>query len=191
MPRQVRADVEKPLAEKLERAIQLLKLWAHQKSYVSCSRVKEKGRKVDDGSKDSNICCYHLKEKPILKLTREMGLTHCFTGLTAMESRKRAWMACQKGDEYYVKKQFITKIHPILYWQPQEVHQFIKDLGIPVNPVYEKYRIPRTGCQCCTCYMGWKEQLARINPKLYKIIQERYFGQCLIDSSAWRKPDDE
>jgi phosphoadenosine phosphosulfate reductase len=251
LPREVRAEVQKPLGEKLERARQLLKLWAFHSTYLSCSfgkdsmvllflalqvrkdipvvfvntgvdyretldfktevcrawnvnlielqpmmtffqvmdKVKKKGRKVDDGSKDTNICCYHLKEKPILKLTREMGFKYCFTGVTAMESRKRAWMACSKGQEYYVKKQEITKIHPLLYWQPQEVQQFIRDEGIPVNPVYEKYGIPRTGCQCCTCYMGWKEQLSRINPKLYKIIMERYFGQSLIDSSAWRLPD--
>lgn len=239
LPREVRAEVEKPLSEKLEKARQLLKLWLKMKSYVSCSfgkdsmvllflalefrkdvpvvfvntgvdyqetlafkteisrawnlnlievkpkityfqvmnRVKERGRKLDDGSKNSNICCYHLKEKPILHLTREMGFTHCFTGITAMESRKRAWTACSKGQEYYVKKHEITKIHPILYWQPEEVQQFIREEGIPVNPVYQKYGIPRTGCICCTCYRGWKEQLARVNPKLYKLIMGRYFDQ--------------
>ena len=239
LPREVRAEVEKPFPEKLEKARQLLRLWINQRAYVSCSfgkdsmallflalqirkdvpviyvntgvdfqetikfknrikelwdlnlielkpnitffqvmdRVKAKGKKLDDGSKHTNICCYHLKEKPLLLITRQMGFTHCFTGITAMESRKRAWTACTHGQEYYVKKQEITKIHPILYWHYTEVLQFIRDEGIPVNPVYEKYGIPRTGCMCCTCYRGWREQLARVNPKLYKIIMERYFDQ--------------
>lgn len=144
------------------------------------NRVKERGRKLDDGSKDTNICCYHLKEKPILHFTREHKFTHCFTGLTAMESRKRAWTACSKGQEYYVKKHEIWKIHPILYWTPDEVAAFIKSQGIPVNPVYEKYGLNRTGCMCCTCYRGWRDQLARVNPKLYKIIMERYFDQVIF-----------
>jgi phosphoadenosine phosphosulfate reductase len=239
LPREVRAEVEKPFSEKLEKARQLLRMWIHQKSYVSCSfgkdsmalvflaleqrkdvpviyvntgvdfretqafknevcrawnlnlielkpnitffqvmdRVKKRGSKLDDGSKSSNICCYHLKEKPLLQITREMGFTHCFTGITAMESRKRAWTACQKGQEYYVKKQEITKIHPLLYWQPWEVQDFIRDQGIPVNPIYAKYGLTRAGCVCCTCYRGWREQMARVNPKLYKIIMERYFDQ--------------
>lgn len=144
-------------------------------------RVKKRGRSLDDGSKNSNICCYHLKEKPLLHLTREKGFTHCFTGTTAIESRKRAWVALQKGNCYFVKKHEITKIHPILYWQPQEVLEFSREYMIPLNPVYEKYAIPRTGCQCCTCYLGWKEQLSRVNPKLYKIILERYFNQRILD----------
>lgn len=145
------------------------------------NRVKERRGVMDDGSKSSNICCYHLKEKPLLLLTRERGFTHCFTGITAIESRKRAWTAYSHGDYYYVKKQEIHKVHPILYWQPQEVLQFSKQHSIPVNPVYKKYGIPRTGCQCCTCYKGWREQLSRVNPKLYKIILERYFHQKVLD----------
>ena len=76
-----------------------------------------------------------------------------------------------------MKKSEITKVHPILYWKPGEVSQFIEERGIPVNPVYEKYGLVRTGCMCCTSYRGWRDQLSRINPKLYKIIMERYFNQ--------------
>lgn len=140
-------------------------------------KVKAKGNKVDDGSKQSNICCYHLKEKPLLQFQRLHGFTHCFTGITAMESRKRAYVACQLGQEYYTKKQEIWKIHPIIYWSPDEVMAFIKDRQIPVNPVYAKYGLHRTGCMCCTCHRRWREELGRVNPKLYKIIMERYFDQ--------------
>jgi 3'-phosphoadenosine 5'-phosphosulfate sulfotransferase (PAPS reductase)/FAD synthetase len=143
-------------------------------------RAKAKSGGIDDGSKASNICCYWLKEKPVLKFHREYGFTHCFTGITALESRKRAWTACQKGMEYYAKKNEIWKVHPIIYWSPSEVHAFIRTYEIPVNPIYEKYDLQRSGCVPCTCYRGWREQLARVNPKLYKIVMERYFNQQIL-----------
>jgi len=239
LPRQVRAEVRKPLHVKLKKARQLLKLYAHTKAYVSCSfgkdsmvvlflalqerkdipvvlcntgidyketlrfkdrivkewdlnyvelhpettyfkvmdRVKAQGKKLDDGSKKSNVCCYHLKEKPFRKFTRANDFLINFTGVTAQESRKRAWVACQKGQEYFVRSQSITKVHPILYWQPHEVENFIEEMGIPRNPVYEKYDLVRTGCICCTCYRGWREVLSRTHPKLYKMIMSRYFDQ--------------
>lgn len=242
LPRQVRAEVEKPFEEKLERARQLLNLWSHVNSYISCSfgkdsmiilflalqvrkdfpvvyvdtgvdfpetrvfkekirkewnlnlfevkpkitffdvmnRVKARGGRMDDGSKKSNICCYHLKEKPLLKFTRIQGFTHAITGITAMESRKRTWTACTKGMEYYAKKDKIWKVHPIMFWKPDEVFDFLEENRIPENPVYEKYGLDRTGCMCCTCYKGWREQLSRVNPKLYRIIMERYFNQKIL-----------
>ncbi len=169
--------------ERMEREwkLNLLELRPEVTFFQVMDRVKQRGRAVDDGAKNSNICCYHLKEKPILLLARRQSFTHCFTGVTAIESRKRAWIAFSHGQQYYVKKQEIIKIHPILYWRPQEIHQFIRDNGIPLNPVYERYGIARTGCQCCTCYKGWREQLSRVNPKLYKIILERYFDQKTLD----------
>lgn len=142
--------------EKIFRAwkLNLFELRPETTFFKIMDKVKVKGARMDDGSKKSNICCYHLKEKPLLHFTREHGFTHCITGVTAMESRHRAWAACSKGMEYYVKKQEIWKIHPITYWRPDEVQQFIRDQGIPVNPVYEKYGLDRTGCACCTCYRG-------------------------------------
>jgi phosphoadenosine phosphosulfate reductase len=144
--------------------------------------IKRKGMQMDDGSKDSNTCCYHLKERPFLLWIREMGLTHCFTGVTAMESRHRMITACQKGMDFYQRKQEVWKIMPIIYWQPQEVWAYIREHEIPVHPAYAKYNLERIGCIPCTSYKKWREQLQRINPKMYKLLQEKYFGQKLIDS---------
>ncbi|GAI80346.1 unnamed protein product [marine sediment metagenome] len=43
-----------------------------------------------------------------------------------------------------------------------------------------KYKIKRLGCVPCTSYKIWREQLPRMNFKLYEIISERYFNQPLI-----------
>jgi 3'-phosphoadenosine 5'-phosphosulfate sulfotransferase (PAPS reductase)/FAD synthetase len=139
--------------------------------------AKKKHVRIDDGSKRSNVCCYHLKEKPLRLLHRRLGFTHCFTGLTAMESRRRMFTACQFGMEYYAKKDEITKVHPIMFWTPEEVQSFLNENEVPVTPIYEKYGMMRTGCLPCVCYIGWKEQLSRINPRLYKMVMKRYFDQ--------------
>jgi len=146
--------------------------------------------KIPDGSKTSKFrfqsrhthdaCCYYLKEKPFKDYVKGRFSVN-FTGITAMESRQRMLRACEKGMEYYHKTHGLLKIHPILYWTPQEVWQFIKDNNIPVNPAYQKYGINRIGCVPCTAHRGWREQLIKVNPKMYRFIQEQFFGQKLLE----------
>ncbi len=239
----VRAEVEKPFQEKLEKARKLVKLYAHRNACVSCSfgkdstvvlwlclqenpeipvvwnntgveyretvdfarklanewnlnlietkpektfwQVMEKiiaeGAHLDDGRKYSEQCCYALKHKPFRKALRQYGFRYSFTGLTAIESRIRMFLACERGMEYYSRKDGITKVHPILYWTPEEVWHFIKEHNIPVNPAYQKYGLDRIGCVPCTSYKGWREQLAKVNPAMYKFVQERFFHQKILE----------
>lgn len=154
-----------------------------QRSYWEIlDSLMEKGFRIDDGAKQSNSCCYHLKDKPFKLLYRQQKFTHVFTGVTAMESRKRMFTACQKGMTYYQKKQGIWKVHPIMYWREEEVWAFTRAQGIPIHPAYEKYHVPRIGCVPCTSYRHWREQLARVNPRMYKLMQEKYFGQALMST---------
>jgi 3'-phosphoadenosine 5'-phosphosulfate sulfotransferase (PAPS reductase)/FAD synthetase len=90
------------------------------------------------------------------------------------------FVACEKGQEYYSRKDGITKIHPILYWTPEEVWRFIEENSIPVNSAYQKYKIDRIGCIPCTSHKEWREQLAKTNPKMYQFIQEKFFKQKLL-----------
>lgn len=134
----------------------------------------------DDGKKHSNICCTSLKHGPFHKAAKTHGFTHTFTGMTALESRHRAFTACERGQEYYSKKDGIWKIHPLLYWTEEEVWNFTQINSIPVNPAYAKYKLNRIGCVPCTSWKNWRAQLARTNPAMYKLIQERYFGQMIL-----------
>jgi len=139
-------------------------------------------RGLQDGTKKGhNACCYYLKDKPNKLAMKEYGFTHAFTGLTVLESRMRMFTACQKGQAYYVKRYGFWKIHPILFWTPREIWDFTKTNNIPINPSYEKYDLDRLGCVSCTSYKFWREKMAKINPKMYRFIQERFFGQKLLN----------
>lgn len=139
-------------------------------------------RGLQDGSKKGhNACCYYLKDKPNKLLMKEQGLTHAFTGLTVLESRMRMFTACQKGQAYYVYRYGFWKIHPIMFWTPKEVWDFMARVQISPNPAYEKYGLERLGCVPCTSHKFWRKQMAKTNPKMYRFIQERYFHQKLLE----------
>lgn len=142
--------------------------------------AKERG--LQDGTKKGhNACCYYLKDKPNQLTMKKYNFTHAFTGMTVLESRMRMFTACQKGQAYYVKRYGFWKIHPILFWTPQEIWNFTDENNIPINPAYRKYSIERLGCAPCTSHKFWREQLARTNPKMYRFIQERFFHQKLLE----------
>ena len=237
----IRVEVGKPFQEKLTRARQFIKLYAHRNACVSCSfgkdstvvlylvrdlnpqipvifnntgveypetlAFKEQLKQswnlnlietkpiksfwevaeeygLPDGRKKSDRCCDYLKELPFRRAVKQYGFGFSFTGITVLESRLRMFVACERGQEYYSRKDGITKIHPILYWTPDEVWQFIRRVRIPVNPAYQKYKIDRIGCVPCTSHKEWREQLAKVNPKMYQFIQERFFGQKLLQQEA-------
>ncbi len=132
-----------------------------------------------DGSKRGKSvdhCCYYLKEKPMLDLIRANGWQASFDGVTAVESRTRMFVARDKGTCSFNKHWKIMKVHPILYWTPEEVFAFFESEGIPNNPLYSQ-GADRVGCMVCSAYKTWEINMARENPKLYSIIKFRKDGQ--------------
>lgn len=241
----VRHEVEKPFEEKLKRAKQLIRLYAHSPSTcVSCSfgkdslvvtflavqenqkiqvvfentgiefpetiRLRDKitsswglnyvelkpsttffkvndmilkrKLRLDDGRKHSNICCYHLKEKPFDLWRKQQACSRSFTGVTALESRHRMFVACKKGMDYYAVRSGFAKVHPIMFWTEQEVWQFTRDNALPVNEAYTKYCIDRIGCMWCMSHHQWKEQIHRINPKMYAFLMSKYRKSPVLES---------
>lgn len=134
----------------------------------------------DDGKKHSNICCYHLKERPFTIWRKAHSITRSFTGLTALESRHRMFVACKKGMEYYSFRDGCYKVHPIIYWTPEEVWAYTKDNQLPVNEAYAKYGLDRVGCMWCMSHHFWRRQVAKINPRVYSYMMRRYFGTPTI-----------
>ena len=139
-------------------------------------RIRKEHFRLDDGRKHSNICCYHLKERPFAIWRKQQGISLSFTGITATESRYRMFVACKKGMEYYSSRDDLHKVHPIMFWTSDEVWQFTKDHGLPINEAYGKYGIDRLGCMWCMSHRGWRAQVAKINPKVYCYMMRRYFG---------------
>jgi len=151
-------------------------------------KIKSEKLRLDDGRKHSDICCYHLKEKPFKLWAKSLGIKRTITGITATESRHRMFVACKKGSEYYSFRDGFWKVHPILYWTEQEVWDYIKDNHLPINEAYEKYGLDRIGCMWCMSHQGWREQIARINPRVYTYMVNRYFPQKVLEVEEQSKP---
>ncbi len=131
------------------------------------------GKRPKKGQPSSKKCCYHLKDKPMAFILKCLGAKGYFTGVTAVENRTRMFNARDKGTCYSVNG--IKKVHPILYWTPDDVWAFTDDSRLPVNPVYFK-GANRVGCSTCTAFMDWEKQLSAVNPKLYQLVKQRKDG---------------
>jgi len=140
--------------------------------------AKTKGYDTIKKHKNNN-CCYWLKEKPMRLLVKQLGIQAEITGTTAVENRNRMFHARDDGWCYYLKKNKTQRIHPILWWTPDEVREYITSQELPMNPVYAK-GAERVGCMPCTAHKFWEEQMRKVNPKLYEIIKLRKDHQYVM-----------
>lgn len=122
----------------------------------------------------SRRCCYYLKDKPMTRAVEQLGAVGYFTGVTAVENRTRMFNARDKGTCYWVKG--VKKVHPILWWTPDEVIRFSENSGVPLNPIYAR-GADRIGCSTCTAFVDWEKQLSTVNPKLYRLVKNRMSRQ--------------
>jgi len=138
------------------------------------------GRRID-------ICCKILKEYPMHRLMKRFKFSLTFTGLTAIESRRRNLTIDAQGCSYLLAEGY-WKTHPIAYWTPQDVWRYIEENNIPVNPIYDKIsrlcNTPllqvRSGCAFCTAYKGWRKEMSNLYPGIYKLICNKYFSQKVL-----------
>lgn len=131
-------------------------------------------------SGDIPPCCTWLKEKPIKKYCKLSGVEAFITGMRAGESKVRALVLRQKGEQfYYVKSQDVWKYHPLAFWSTRQVSDYIVKYDIPINLIYEK--IDRCGCWPCTAFIGWRENLMKANPKLYEYLNKRLSAEGMLN----------
>jgi len=150
-----------------------------EKSFWQC--IEDYGFPVGSKRKSrGKMCCYWLKEKPMLIAIRNRGYLGWFTGTTAVESWQRMFHARDKGICYHVKKFNTCKINPILWWTQEEVWQFIERECLPINEIYAR-GAERVGCMPCTAHRDWEQQLQKTNPKLYRIIKLRKDNQYVME----------
>ena len=134
------------------------------------------GKRPRKGQPGSRKCCYHLKDKPMSFILKCIQAKGYFTGVTAVENRTRMFNARDKGTCYQVKG--MHKVHPILYWTPDEVWGYLKENRIDANPIYSK-GADRIGCSTCTAFVDWQKQLSAVNPKLYTLVKRRFDARAL------------
>jgi len=113
-------------------------------------------------------CCYHLKIEPMKKFLKDFHDKIIFDGIRREESRKRS----QYGAYFYHKAFKAWVVHPIIDWTTKEVLRFLKDRGLPLNPIYAMgFRSP--GCWCGV-YKSRKEfeRLRVVRPELFARLVE-------------------
>lgn len=123
------------------------------------------------------ICREKLKVEPVYRVIKRKRLTGHITGLSAFENRSRKMLVARYGLLYKTRSYNSKPLdwdfwtgHPVAYFTDQEVFKTMKMLNIPINPIYEKYKIDRSGCLPCTAHLGWQEQIAKIDKELLKKI---------------------
>jgi len=144
--------------------------------------VKDKG--YDTGKRQKHTdCCYWIKEKPMRQLVKQLGIEAEMTGITAVENRMRMFNARDYGWCFFSKKSKTQRIHPIMWWTPEEVKDYITSMGLFNNPIYAK-GVERVGCMPCTAHKYWEEQMKKVNPKLYEIVKLRKDKQYVMRLGA-------
>ena len=132
--------------------------------------------------KGKPACCRWLKEYPLRSAVRGHGIEAILTGMRAAESRVRMFWTAQRGQFYFTKKCGLNvwKYNPIAFWSSAQLAEFESRRDLPINPIYAKYNLVRSGCWPCTGYKNWEDVMARTNPKFLAKMKE-LMGQRVLD----------
>lgn len=96
-----------------------------------------------DSIENRKECCYIRKMEPLKRAF--VGLEAWICGLRADQSVTRTNVQVVEWDE----NNNILKINPLAKWSEKDVWDYIKEKGIPYNPLHDK-GFPSIGCQPCT-----------------------------------------
>lgn len=93
----------------------------------------------------TEACCEYHKIAPMRKGIADLKLNALITGIRGVEHEERAKETIFSPRE----EPKHDRVHPILFWRPEEVREYVKQNNIPVNPLYaEGYT--SLGCIECT-----------------------------------------
>ena len=130
-------------------------------------------------------CCKILKEDPMVDYIDDNDIDLDFTGLCAYEGRQRRWAYIRTGKATYEHKTWgVMKSIPMIWWELDDVWQYIEKHDIPKNPVYEKYDLDRTGCIVCTGHKNWKKSVAKYSEDLLDYLLKRKESQYKLNDFA-------
>ena len=145
--------------------------------------------------KINNACCDVMKKKPFKGFEKETGLKPII-GIMADESNLRYQKYMQGDCNQYSAKHPTS--HPMIFWNEQDVLQYIKRNNLPIASVYGdiveengKLRttgVHRTGCMFCM-YGVHLEQIGQTrfdkmritHPKLYDYIMHKLNGEHVLN----------
>lgn len=133
----------------------------------------------------SHLCCYYLKEGPMLKFEKESGLRP-YVGIRATESTRRrdAWL--KTGCNSF--EQGKEKSKPLSFWTEQDILEYLVQERIPIASAYGsivrgidgKLRTTgeaRTGCMFCPIPLAHKDNrlpaVKQVAPKMYDTFMNK------------------
>jgi len=115
------------------------------------------------------ICCKILKKTPAALVVEKFRIDLEFLGILTFESRARIAITDRQGllsetqriGGITIKKWFY-RCMPIAFWDDTDIWMYIEKEKLPVNPLYERYGVPRQGCMFCTNHLNWHKQVRHI-----------------------------
>lgn len=130
-------------------------------------------RSSESGNTREPKCCKILKTDPMQEYIKENDIDLDFVGLCAYEGRQRKWAYIRTGKATYEHKAWgVKKSIPLIWWELDDIWQYIEKHNIPKNPAYEKYDTERTGCITCTGHKNWEQSVANYSFDLLKMLLE-------------------
>lgn len=161
----VKADLTKKIQERNLKRAEENKPLIVQTGNPFLDMMLYKGRAP---SSKAQFCTEILKLKPIkdwLESFRADLEINMYVGIRAGESPRRSVMPAQEFSDYYDCEIY----RPILTWSEPEVFQYLKDKGVPPNPLYAA-GFSRVGC--FPCIHSRKSELALLPEWAWDKLQE-------------------
>lgn len=106
--------------------------------------ITEKGPNLFYESLENRKSCCHIRKVEPLNRALE-GVNVWITGLRAEHSENRENLEIFEWDA----QRNLVKVNPLIHWSMEEVRTYIKQRGVPYNPLQDQGYVS-LGCQPCT-----------------------------------------
>ena len=95
-------------------------------------------------SKENRLECCRIRK--VVPLNRALKGMECWvSGIRSSQSDNRTGM----NELEYDEERNLYKFHPLFFWSPEDVENYIKENRIPYNSLHDK-GFPSIGCEPCT-----------------------------------------
>jgi len=156
---------------------------------------KTKLAKATRDARISAACCRILKERPMNKLCRSLGIDCVIVGNLVSESRQRFLTWAQKGQCYFSQSKKLCTAWPLAWWTHKDILEYHRGVNLPYSPLYDKGH-SRNGCWPCLMDIHFPDNklkaLRQSHPKLWRfLIIDKGVGMRIIALKRALSADDQ
>lgn len=146
---------------------------------ISCPQKLMYQFSEENKLKISDMCCYNLKEKPLVDYAKSSGKKYAITGIMRTEGGRRSAAHCLafRGGK-------LLQFHPLAVLSKEWEDWFIEEYKVEICDIYKPpYNFVRTGCKGCPFALHLQEELDTL---------EKYFpGERKQCELIWKPVYDE